>query len=134
MRTAFKGSVNFVDETGQTIDPTQISRARFTSSTGQELVLTDFSQPAWWEAGTAVSRTGGLQASATLWRLAEVQMAGTNVVNQGQQSFTPAIDAKWTINVLLFDLVVHTNDALTGGAVSGTAELQFPDSTTRVAK
>src|SRR4051794_10810955 len=44
LRTAFKGSVNFVDETGQTIDPTQISRARFTSSTGQELVLTDFSQ------------------------------------------------------------------------------------------
>ena len=132
LRTAYRAAVQFVDENNTAIDPTEITRARFTSSTGQELVLTSFTDRAWWEAGSAVIRTGGLQASATLWRLAEVTMAGTNVVNQGQQAFTPTIDGSWTINLLLFDLTVRTNDALTGGAVGGTAELVYPDNSSKV--
>jgi hypothetical protein len=58
-------------------------------------------------------------------------MAGTNVVNQGQQAFTPTINGTWTVNLLLFDLVVHTRDAITGSSLHGTAELVFPDSTSR---
>ncbi len=132
LRTAYRAAVRFVDEEGVVVDPTSISRARFTSSTGGELVLTTF-DGAWWEAGTAVSRTGGLQPATTLWRLSEVEMAGTNVVNQGQQAFTPTINGTWTINLLLYDLVVHTQDALTGSSLHGTAELIFPDSTSKVA-
>jgi hypothetical protein len=130
LRTAYRASVRFVDQDGTALDPATISRARFTSSTGGELVLTSFTD-AWWEAGTAVSRTGGLQPSTTLWRLSEVEMAGTNVVNQGQQAFTPTINGTWTVNLLLFDLVVHTRDAITGSSLHGTAELVFPDSTSR---
>jgi len=132
LRTAYRAGVEFIDQNGKAVDPTTISRARFTSSTGGELVLTSFTD-AWWEAGTAVSRTGGLQASSTLWRLSEVDMAGTNVVNQGQQAFTPTVDGTWTVNLLLYDLTIRTNDALTGSALPGTAELQFPDSTSRTA-
>jgi hypothetical protein len=132
LRTAYRASVRFVDQNGTALDPTTISRARFTSSTGGELVLTSFGD-AWWEAGTAVSRTGGLQPSTTLWRLSEVEMAGTNVVNQGQQAFTPTINGTWTINLLLFDLTVHTTDAVTGSSLHGTAELVFPDSSSRTA-
>ena len=132
LRTAYRASVRFIDENGSAVDPKLISRARFTSSTGQELVLTDFTGSAWWESASAVSRTGGLQGTTTLWRLAEVVMAGTNVVNQGQQAFTPTVDGAWTINLLLFDLVVRTSDAVTGGSLSGTAELVFPDATSKV--
>jgi hypothetical protein len=60
-------------------------------------------------------------------------MAGTNVVNQGQQAFTPTISGTWTINLLLFDLTVHTTDAVTGSSLHGTAELVFPDSSSRTA-
>ena len=130
LRTAYRAAVHFVDVSGAPVDATAISRARFTSSSGGELVLTSFDN-VWWEAGTAVSRTGGLQPSATLWRLTEVEMAGTNVVNQGQQDFSPTIDGAWTINLLLYDLVVRTEDALTGSALPGTAELVFPDSTSK---
>jgi hypothetical protein len=130
LRTAYRASVKFVDQDGHPVDPTTINRARFTSSTGGELVLTNF-ENAWWEAGTAVSRTGGLQPSTTLWRLSEVEMAGTNVVNQGQQAFSPTINGTWTVNLLLFDLVVHTRDAVTGSSLKGTAELVFPDSSSR---
>ena len=132
LRTAYKASVQFKDENGNVVDPKSINRAAFTSSTGQDLVLTNFAEPAWWEAGTAVSRTGGLQPSTTLWRLSEVVMAGTNVVNQGQQAFTPTINGSWTINLLLYDLTIRTNDAVTGGGMAGTAELVFPDSSSKV--
>jgi zinc-ribbon domain len=132
LRTAYQASVKFVDENNNPIDLAAITRAKFTSSSGQELVLTDFSAKVWWEAGTAVSRTGGLQASTTLWRLAEVTMAGTNVVNSGQQAFTPTRDGTWTISLLLYDLTVRTNDALTGGAVGGTAELVYPDNSSKI--
>ena len=130
LRTAYRAGVRFIDQSGTPVDPVNISRARFTSSTGGELVLTSF-DGAWWEAGTAVSRTGGLQPSSTLWRLSEVEMAGTNVVNQGQQAFNPSVNGTWTINLLLFDLAVRTDDALTGGSLPGTAQLVFPDSTSR---
>jgi hypothetical protein len=130
LRTAYRAAVQFVDVAGTTVDPTAISRARFTSSSGGELVLTNFDN-VWWEAGTAVSRTGGLQPSETLWRLTEVEMAGTNVVNQGQQAFSPAINGVFTINLLLYDLVVHTEDALTRSGLTGNAELVFPDSSSK---
>lgn len=126
VRTAYLADVRFVDQSGVAIDPSKITRARFTSSTGGELVFTTFG-PTWWEAGTAVSRTGGLQQAPTLWRLSEVEMAGTNVVNQGQQAFSPTVNGTWTVDLLLFDLVVRTNDALTGASLPGTAELVYPD-------
>ena len=132
LRTAYRASVRFMDETGAPIDPKLISKARFTSSSGQELVLTSFGDSAWWESASAVSRSAGLQPSTTLWRLAEVIMAGTNVVNQGQQAFTPTIDGTWTVNLLLYDLVIRTSDAVTGGSLSGTAELVYPDATTKI--
>jgi hypothetical protein len=132
LRMAYRASVRFVDETGAPIDSKLISKARFTSSSGQELVLTDFTESAWWEAATAVSRSAGLQESTTLWRLAEVYMAGTNVVNQGQQAFTPTVDGTWTVNLLLYDLVIRTSDAVTGSSLPGTAELIYPDSTSKI--
>jgi hypothetical protein len=132
LRTAYQASVSFVDQNGKPIDPALVSRVKFTSSTGLELVITDFSSKPWWEAGTAVIRTGGLQPSTTLWRLAEVTMAGTNVVNSGQQAFTPTKDSNFPISLLLYDLTVRTNDALTGGAVGGTAELVYPDNSSEI--
>jgi hypothetical protein len=130
LRTAYQASLRFVDLGGGSIDPKTITRARFTSSTGAELILTAFDN-VWWEAGTAVTRIGGLQPSTTLWRLSEVTMAGTNVVNQGQQAFSPTVNGSWTISLLLYDLVVRAQDAVSGSAVSGSAELTFPDTTTR---
>ena len=130
LRTAYRTTLHFVDLAGASIDQSTISKARFTSSTGAEIVLTSFGD-AWWEAGTAVSRVGGLQPSATLWRLADVQMAGTNVVNQGQQAFNPTINGNWTVTLLLYDLNVRAEDALTGGAMGGSVELVYPDSSSR---
>lgn len=130
LRTAVRAGVKFVDQDGAVVDSANITRVRFTSSTGGELVLTSFDST-WWESGTAVSRTGGLQPASTLWRLNEVEMAGTNVVHQGQQAFSPTANGTWAVTLLLFDLVVQTNDALTGSALSGTAVLEFPDSRKR---
>ncbi len=130
LRTAYQASVHFVDADGVPVDPTTINRARFTSSTGGELVLTSYDN-AWWEAGTAVSRTGGLQPSTTLWRLRDVEISGTNAVYQGQQAFTPTVKGSFTVSLLLYDVTVRTEDALTGSSVGGTAELVLPDESSR---
>ena len=132
LRIAYHASLAFVDLAGDPVDPSLIDHATFTSSTGGELVLTSF-DGAWWEAAAAVSRTAGLQPSPTLWRLAEVEMAGTNVVNQGQQAFTPTIDGTWTVTLLLYDLTVRPQDALTGAALGGSVDLVFPDASRRTA-
>lgn len=130
VRTAYRGSIHFVDLDGRAVDPSLVERVRATASNGSELVLTDFSE-VWWDAGTAVSRTGGLTESATLWRMAEVVMAGTNVVNQGQQSFSPVIGGDWSITLLLYDLSVQTEDAFLGGPARGTLRLEHPNGTAR---
>ena len=130
VRIAYRGSIHFVDLDGRPVDPSLIERVRATASNGSELVLTDFSE-VWWDAGTAVSRTGGLTHTPTLWRMAEVAMAGTNVVNQGQQSFSPVIGADWRITLLLYDLSVRTEDAFLGGPAQGTLRLEHPNGATR---
>ncbi len=130
LRVAYQGSVDFADLDGQAVDPSLIESARFTSSGGGELSLTSF-EDVWWVAATAVSRTGGLQESDTLWRLAEVQMSGANVVHRGQQAYTPTRGGKWTINLLLYDLAIRASDAVTGATIHGPVVLTYPDATTQ---
>jgi hypothetical protein len=129
LRVAHRGSLRFKDLDGRPVDPSQISYARLSASSS-ELVLRDFDD-VWFEAATAVSRTGGLVESRLLWRLNEIVMAGTNVVNRGQQSWQPVPGESWTAELLLYDLSVTTEDALTGEPVSGTLELVYPDGSSR---
>jgi hypothetical protein len=54
-------------------------------------------------------------------------MHGADVVNRGQQSWTPTENGTWTVQVLLYGLTVQTQDALLGGAVSGQIKLTYPN-------
>jgi hypothetical protein len=129
LRVAHRGSLRFVDLDERSVEPSLITFARLSASSS-ELVLRDFDD-VWWEAATAVSRTGGLVESRLLWRLNEVAMNGTNVVNKGQQSWNPEPGGTWTVKLLLYDLSVTTEDALTGEAVPGSLELVYPDGSSR---
>ena len=86
----------------------------------------------WLDAGTAVKQLDTLTASPRTWRLLEVQMAGTNVVNRGQQRITPAPGATWTVELLLYDLQVQARDAIFGNAIGGELSLVYPDGSVRV--
>ncbi len=99
-----------------------------TSTGGTEQTLTTFDE-VWLEAGSVATRLNGLGVTQRNWRVLSVQIAGTNVVNRGQQHLVPTPDAVWKIVVLLYDLKVAPVDALFGTNVHGTVDLKFPDGT-----
>ncbi len=60
---------------------------------------------------------------------AEVQRS--NLVNVGQQRFTPADRAAVTVSLLFFRVTFHASDAIFGSASRGHLVLQFPDKSTK---
>ncbi|MDQ3880414.1 MAG: hypothetical protein M3295_05010 [Chloroflexota bacterium] len=127
VRVAYRGSVRFVDPAGNTVDARQITSATFTGERGERLTLSDFDE-AWWDAATAVMRAT-LEPEPIVWKVDEVEMAGSNVVNRGQEQWTPTPGGTWTIQLLLYDLDIATEDALFGSPVGGSLELVYPDGT-----
>lgn len=130
IKLAYRGSMRFEDLEGRVVEPRSVSVVRATGSVGAQAAHTRF-EDTWWEAAWAVKRTKGLVAVPTVWRLTEVRMAGTNVVNRGQQSWLPTPGGTWTIKLLLYELAVTAEDALTGSRVPGVLELVYPDGTIR---
>jgi len=131
LHTAVRGSFRFVNQDGTLIDPAKIQSVTLTSTSGSQLVLTQY-VGVWLEAGSAVKRLDALAESPRSWRVLDVEMSGTNVVNRGQQRVDPAPNATWTVTVLLFDLHVQGRDALFGNSLGGRLELVYPDNSTRV--
>lgn len=131
LQLAYRGSFRFVNSAGNEIPASSIQSITLTSTGGSEQTLTSFNN-VWLDAGTAVKQLDTLTASPRTWRLLEVQMAGTNVVNRGQQRITPAPGATWTVELLLYDLQVQARDAIFGNAIGGELSLVYPDGSVRV--
>lgn len=128
LSVAYRGSLRFVDASGAAVDPAKITSLTVTSTAGDESTLTSYSD-VWWEAGTAVKRATGLTLAPRAWRLLDVIMAGTNVVNRGQQRWEPTAGGTWKVSVLLYHLGVASQDALFGNSVAGSVDLISPDGT-----
>jgi hypothetical protein len=128
LHVAHRGSFRFLDQNGDPVDSSRIERVILTSTGGTGQTFTTFDE-IWLEAGSVVTRLEGLDVTERNWRVLNVQIAGTNVVNRGQQHLVPTPDAVWEIVVLLYDLKVAPVDALFGTNVHGTVDLKFPDGT-----
>lgn len=126
LRVAVQASIQMVDEDGQVIAPASIDSMSLSSSDGQTVTLTSFAD-LWWIAASATSRPEGLASVATVYRVNDVMIAGTNVVNQGQTTWIPTAGSTLKVPVLLFALTVSTRDAFFGGALQGPLELIYPD-------
>jgi hypothetical protein len=133
LHLAYRGSFRFVNSSGHPISSSSIKSITLTSTGGSELTLTKY-QDVWLEAGTAVKQLDSLAPSPRSWRLLEVEMAGTNVVNRGQQRITPAPGAIWTVNLLLYDLKVEARDAIFGNLIGGELSLGYPDGSARISQ
>ncbi|MGH2466154.1 MAG: hypothetical protein ACRDGL_00240, partial [Candidatus Limnocylindrales bacterium] len=126
LRVAVQASIQMADEDGRLIPPASIDSMSLSSSDGQTVTLTSFAD-LWWIAASATSRPEGLASVATVYRVNDVMIAGTNVVNQGQTTWTPTAGSTLTVPVLLFELTVSTRDAFFGWALQGPLELVYPD-------
>ena len=128
LRIEHRGSFRFVNQDGRPVDSSRIGRVTLTSTGGMEQTFTSFDE-VWLESATVVRRLNDLGEAGRNWRVVDVQIAGTNVVNRGQQHLVPAPGAVWPIVVLLYDLQVAPTDALFGTDVHGTIDLTYPDGT-----
>ena len=130
LRVAYRAAVNFVDLSNQPVDPTLVEQAQFSNGTGADDVVLNQQTGAtdvWWTASTTIRAGGQLVVSPITYRALSVQIHGAEVINRGQQSWTPAENATWTIQVLLYGMTVQTRDALFGSPVSGRLQLTYPD-------
>jgi hypothetical protein len=141
LRVAYRGSIEFRDAAGALLDPSEVESVTLTSTSGSGETLSGNYQSIWLEGGTAVKRGTGAEGGTPLpraaslvvsprsWRVVEVRIHGTNVVNRGQQSTQPTAGAVWQVTVLLFDLTVEAHDAILGSSLSGIVDLEYPDGT-----
>ncbi len=134
LRVAYRASVAYVGLDNQPVDGRIVEEARFSDGTGTDDVVINGQAGAsavWWSAATAVRRGQELAISPVTYRLLSVKIGGADVVNRGQQAWTPTEDGLWTVQLLLYGMTVQTSDALFGTPVAGKLDLVYPNGETR---
>jgi hypothetical protein len=130
LRVAYRATIQYVDLNDLRVDPTNVEQARFSTGTGTDDIVLNSQTGAkdvWWTAASAVRFSTQLSASATTYRALSVTIHGAEVVNRGQQAWTPTQNGVWTIQLLLYSMTVQTRDAIFGTPVSGQLKLTYPD-------
>lgn len=129
VRLAYRTSIRFVDPEGNVVDPALIQSVQMETSSGPTRTVTSYDE-VWLEAEVPVKRTFGLVGVPNVHRVSEVTIAGTNVVNRGQQTWEPTLDGVLTVDVLLYHLDIRVEDALLKSAIVTKVTLEYPDGTT----
>ena len=130
LRVAYRASIKFVDLNNRPVDPTLVEQAQFSTGTGTDDIVLNSQTGAndvWWTSASAVRVSAQLSASAITYRVISVKIHGAEVVNRGQQAWTPTQNGVWTIQLLLYSMTVQTRDALLGTPVIGQLKLTYPD-------
>jgi hypothetical protein len=126
LRIAVRSRIQFVDPEGQPVDPSIVTSVLIETSAGPARTLTSYDD-VWLEAEVPVKRTFGLVAVPNQHRISDVEIAGTNVVNRGQQVWEPSLNGTFTVEVLLYHLNVRIDDALLGSPLHTDVTLEYPD-------
>jgi len=92
----------------------------------------DLAKPIWLSASRPALASAGANGRLVTYAFKSVMMHGANVVNSGQQRFTPNKQLIWQVPVILHSLTVEANDLLAGAPAGKTAQLTYPDKTVRV--
>jgi hypothetical protein len=130
LKVAYRASINYVDLDNNPVDSTLVSQAQFSTGTGTNDVILNSQTGAasvWWTASSTVRVSTSLKASPTTYRALSATIHGAEVVNRGQQSWTPTENGVWTIQLLLYGMTVQTRDAVFGTPVGGQLTLMYPD-------
>jgi hypothetical protein len=130
LTVAYRATIDYVDLNGNPVDPTLVEQAAFSTGTGTNDVVLNSQTGAkdvWWTAATSVRVSAFLKSSPTTYRALSAKIHGAEVVNRGQQAWTPTEDGVWTIQLLLYGMTVQTRDAVFGTPVAGQLTLTYPD-------
>lgn len=127
LEVSYRVAFSFVDSTGTAVDPARIQSLRVANSRGDVLQPRSFASE-WLIGNQIVRREGGLTSVPIEYRIQEVEVRGSNVVDRGRLHFRPDGElATWVIPLLLFSLTVSGQDALFGFALGSSVQLAYPD-------
>ncbi len=124
-------SLQYSDPGDNTVSFSRITDVTVRSSTG---AVTQFQtdEPHWFDATRIVRRPTGLESVPIQWGIDSVTIDDSNVVNMGQQRFTPVPNDTWNVRLLLFSATFTAHDALFGNQVGQSFEVTFPNGTKQV--
>ena len=115
----------FVDPSGGLVEPDRITSFTLRSSLGQIFTYPDGRERVY-KSSRVVRRATGLESVDVRYNVTDVQVDGSNVVNEGQQRFYATPGAVWRITLLLYSARIQAMDALFGFTAGRTVELTFP--------
>jgi hypothetical protein len=120
----------FVDSTGAPVDPRRIESLLIANDRGE--VMQPGAMEPTWLIENRIMRVGGQLSSVPIeYRLQEVGVRGSNVVDRGRLHFSPdgAIDT-WVVPLLLYSLTISGQDALFGYPIGTSVRLVHPNGST----
>ncbi|MGZ6787904.1 MAG: hypothetical protein ACXVEL_16285 [Nocardioidaceae bacterium] len=119
----------FVDRGGREVPTDQISLLELRSNTGEVLRLTgrQLSRPLWVSSGRTQQTSRGLMDKSLYWSVSRVVVDGADVVNRGQQVFTPDRQRHWQIQLLFYRVQFGGRDLLFGSASGTGVAVTRPD-------
>ncbi len=125
-------SWTFVDQAGSPVPLARIERLVLRSSSGQQTIFrTGIGRPRWLFSRRVSSVRGKLVLKDLQYAVERVTVLGTDVVNAGQQTFSPEQRGDVRFTLAFFTLRVRGEDALFGSAVGKHARLELPNGAVR---
>lgn len=129
LQVSYPVAFEYLDSTGATVDPSRLERLHIASDRGEAFDLEDRAS-AWLPANEIVRRAGGLISVPIEYRVQEVTVRGSNVVDRGRLHFQPDGEiTTWVVPLLLYSLTVSGQDALFGFPLGSSVQLLYPDGT-----
>jgi hypothetical protein len=118
----------FVDQLARPIDPSRISAVTVRTETGTVETMPTVGTR-WFDAIVPLYRGSVLDTRDASYSIQSVMVSGTNTVDVGQQTFTPAKTSEVVVTTKFFDLTVRAHDLLFKGSTGKSADVTFPDGT-----
>lgn len=120
----------FTDQHGARVSTDRIERFEIQSNTG---AADQFAPGAarWLDSTVVVIGRDGPVNRKLSYSVTNAQVQRSNLVNAGQQRFTPADQTAVTVTLLFFRVTFRASDAIFGSPSRGHMVLTFPDNSTK---
>ena len=123
---------SFVDGSGAPVPLGRVERVVLRSTSGEVRVFrSDLARPRWLYSRRVSSIGGRLVLKDVGYALQRVTVLGADVVNAGQQTFSPERDRAVSFSLAFFTLTIRGEDALFGSATGSRARLVLPNGDVR---
>ena len=126
LRLSYRVTPSFVDLQGNAVDPSSIEVVTLKGRTG--LVRRFRRADVLWLPGTrVVAFDAQLVAKPIRYSVESASVDGMNVVNRGQQKFSPSTQRRLVIKLLFYSANVSVKDALFGFPIGKSVRIIYPN-------